>query len=144
VRTLQAILADSVSDRRFEMEIMGLFAAVALLLSAVGLYGVVSLVASQRTHEVGVRLALGARPVDIFRMILGGGLSLVIIGAAVGYGLSLALTRLLASLLFGVTSTDAVTFAATPVILLGVAVLACWVPARRAMRVDPNVALRGR
>jgi putative ABC transport system permease protein len=142
VRTLEEILSGSVSDRRFQVEMMGLFAAIALILSTVGLYGVVSLASTQRAHEVGVRIALGASRLDIFRMILGGGLALACAGAVAGLALSWILTRLLASLLFGVTATDASAFGAATVILIGAALLACWLPARRATTVDPMVTLR--
>ncbi|HKQ61003.1 MAG TPA: ABC transporter permease [Candidatus Polarisedimenticolaceae bacterium] len=142
VRTLEALLARSVADRRFQMELMGLFAAVALILSTVGLYGVVSLVSVQRTHEVGVRLALGARRGDIFRMIFASGLGLVLVGAALGLALAWGLTRLLTTLLFGVAPTDALAFSLAAVVLLAAAAVACWLPARRATRVDPLTTLR--
>jgi predicted permease len=142
VRTMSDRLSSSVANRRFQMQLMGIFAVVALALSSVGLFGVVSMWVVQRRHEVGVRLALGARRASIFRMVLGSGLAMVMAGVGIGLALSASLTRLLASLLFGVSTTDPVTFAAAPVVLLVVALAASWLPAWRATKVDPMTTLR--
>jgi putative ABC transport system permease protein len=121
---------------------MGVFAGIALLLAGIGLYAVMAYVVAQRTHEIGVRLALGAPRHSILRLILGQGLKLMLVGMALGMAGSLALTRLMVSLLYGVSTTDALTFILISLILAGAALLACWLPARRATRVDPMIALR--
>jgi putative ABC transport system permease protein len=122
--------------------LIGMFAGLALLLAAVGIYGVMSYVVGQRTQEVGIRVALGAQPADIWRLIILRGAALAAIGIAVGLAGALALTRFLSSLLFGVRPADPVTFSAVAILLVIVALVACYFPARRAMRVDPMVALR--
>jgi putative ABC transport system permease protein len=142
VRTMQQVVADSVADRRLPMLILAGFAAAALLLGAIGVYGVVGYSVAQRTQEFGIRMALGARRGAVMRMVLGQGLRLALIGLLIGLAGSLAVARLIAGLLFGVTPADPATLAATSLLILGVALLACYVPARRAARVDPMVALR--
>jgi putative ABC transport system permease protein len=124
------------------MILLSAFAALALVLSCIGIYGVISHLVGQRTHEIGVRMALGAQPVHVMRLILGEGVRMALVGVITGIIAALALTRLIASQLFGVTSHDALTFAAVAILLTVVALLACYVPARRAVRVDPLVALR--
>lgn len=142
VRSMNAIVSESLAGRTFSMTLLAIFAAIALLLAVIGIYGVVSYSVAQRTHEIGVRMALGAQRRDILRIVLGQGGGMALAGVALGFVASLGLTRLMKSLLFGVSATDPLTFAAVIVILLAVALLACWIPARRAMRVDPMVALR--
>jgi predicted permease len=139
---MDAVLADSQTERRFSMALLGAFAGIALLLASVGIYGVVSYLVSQRTHEIGIRIALGAQRKDVLQLILSEGAKLAAAGLIVGLGAALLLTRLMASLLFGVRPTDPLTFAVVAVLLNGIALLACYVPAHRAMRVDPMAALR--
>ena len=141
-RTMDKIISDSLAARRFSMILLGIFAALALVLSCVGIYGVISYLAGQRTHEIGIRMALGAQRNDVLRLILGHGAKMVLIGVAVGIAASLALTRLMAKLLFGVSAYDPLTFLAVACLLILVALAASYIPARRAMRVDPIVALR--
>jgi putative ABC transport system permease protein len=124
------------------MILLGIFAALALVLSCVGIYGVVSYLAGQRTHEIGIRVALGAQRSDVLRLVLGHGAKMVLIGVGAGIAASLALTRLMAKLLFGVGAYDPFTFLGVACLLILVALAASYIPARRAMRVDPIVALR--
>jgi ABC-type antimicrobial peptide transport system permease subunit len=124
------------------MLLLGLFAFVALFLAAVGLYGVVAYTVSLRTSEIGLRMAIGAEPADVLRMVVGGGMKLATIGVVIGIAGALALASLIASMLYGVTAFDPASYVVTATVLLVVAALACWIPARRAMRVDPLVALR--
>ena len=145
VHAMQEIVSDSMSSQRFPMILLGTFAGLALLLASVGIYGVISYSVAQRAHEIGIRIALGAEKRTILRLVLGQGLRLVLAGLAIGALAALILTRLLSSfshLLYGVGANDPVTFFAVALVLTGVAILACYVPARRAMHVDPIVALR--
>ncbi len=142
VTTLEELMGESIQTRRFFMILLLVFAALALVLAAVGIYGVMSYVASQRTHEIGIRMALGAQAQDVLKLIIGNGMILTLIGVALGLAGAFALTRVMAGLLFGVTATDTGTFVAVSVGLIAVALLACYLPARRATKVDPLVALR--
>jgi putative ABC transport system permease protein len=142
VQTLAEIVADTVASRRVSMLLIGLFAAIALVLGAVGIYGVVSYGVTQRTHEIGIRMALGARPSDVLRLVVGQGSALAATGIAVGLVVAFAVTRVLTTMLFAVSATDPFTFASVALLLGAVALLASYIPARRATRVDPMVALR--
>jgi putative ABC transport system permease protein len=142
IRTMQENIATSVSDSHFRTVLLGIFAASALLLSLIGLYGLIAYSVAQRTSEIGVRLALGAQRGDILKIVVGQGMKLVLIGVAVGLAGALAVSRLLTQFLYGVVPNDPATFVGVAVILTAVAAVACWIPARRATRVDPIVALR--
>jgi putative ABC transport system permease protein len=142
VRTMQAYLAQSVSDRRMAATLLGLFAGLGLVLAAVGIYGVIAYTVNLRTHEIGIRMALGASRKDVLRMVLGAGARLALVGVVVGVLLGLGLMRLASSLLYGVTASDPLIYVLAAVALGLVALLACYVPARRAMNVDPSTALR--
>jgi putative ABC transport system permease protein len=139
---MDELMAVSVAQQRFNMLLLGLFAALALVLAAVGLYGLMAYGVSQRTHEIGVRMALGAQKGNVLRLIVGDGAKLALIGIAIGTTGALVTTRLIASLLFQVKPTDPLTFAAVAGLLALVALAACYIPVRRALRVDPSVALR--
>ncbi len=141
-RTLDEIVSGSLATRRFSTVLLDVFAALALVLSAVGIYGVISYLVGQRTHEIGVRIALGAQRGDVLRLILGQGTRIALIGVGVGLVGAFGMTRLMKKMLFGVSATDPITFAAVAALLVMVALAACYVPARRAMRVDPIIALR--
>jgi predicted permease len=142
IRSMEQVVARSVAPQRFNMLLIGLFAGLGVLLAAVGVYGVMSYSVAQRTNEIGIRIALGAGSTDIVRMILKQGLGMTFIGIALGLVAALALTRLMESLLFGVSATDALSFITVSALLLGVALVACFVPARRATKTDPMIALR--
>jgi putative ABC transport system permease protein len=140
--TMDQLLGNSLAQRRLTLVLLGSFAVLALLLAAVGVYGVTSYAVRQRTHEFGIRMALGAQARDVLRLILVNGLKLSMMGVALGLGAAFVLTRWMESLLFGVRATDVQTFTAIALLLLSIALLACWIPARRATKVDPMVALR--
>jgi predicted permease len=142
VATMDQLLSSSVAPQRFDLFLLGLFAALALGLAAVGIYGVLSFSVSQRTHEIGVRLALGAQPRDVLQLVTRQGMKLVLLGVVIGIVASAVVTRFMAALLFGVGLTDPLTFTGAAVLLMLVALAACYIPARRAMKVDPLVALR--
>jgi len=140
--SMNQLMSRSLSPDRFSMLLLGVLAAIALVLATVGIYGIMAYTVSQRTHEIGIRMALGARPQDVLRLVVGQGMRLTAIGVALGLAAAFALTRVMASLLFGVSATDAATFGGTALLLTGVAFLACYIPARGASRVDPMIALR--
>jgi ABC-type antimicrobial peptide transport system permease subunit len=135
-------VSSSLTDWRFRAILLSVFSALALFIATIGVYGVISYSVAQRTHEIGIRMALGAERRDVLRLVLGQGARLALAGVLVGVAVALGLTRLMADMLYGVKASDPLTFAATATLLLLVAVVACYVPARRAMRVDPMVALR--
>ncbi len=142
IDTMEAVMARSFAEQRFLMILMGIFAMLALVLAAVGIYGVLSYQMAQRTREMGIRMALGARSSDVLRLVVREAMSVVLVGVAIGVAGALALTHFLASQLFGVTPGDPVTFAAVTIVLVSVAIVACCIPARHATRVDPMIALR--
>jgi predicted permease len=142
VATMDQLLADSLSRSRFTMLLLGIFAAVALVLAAVGIYGLIAYSVTQRTQELGIRIALGAERHDVLRLVLTEGTRLTLLGVAIGVLAAIAFSRLLSTLLFGVSATDPLTFASVAVLLAVVALAACYIPARRATKVDPMVALR--
>jgi putative ABC transport system permease protein len=142
VRTMDERIGRSLSSRRFNMVLLALFAGLALTLAAVGIYGIVAYSVTERTHEIGVRVALGAQRRDVIAMVIGQGMAMTVTGTAVGIAASAALARVMSSLLFGVSAVDPATFVAIPLLLIAVALAACYVPARRATRVDPLQTLR--
>jgi putative ABC transport system permease protein len=142
VATMEQLVSDSYSRSRFTMIVLAVFAAVALLLAAVGIYGVIAFTVAQRTNEIGIRVAMGAQRGDVLRLVLGQGGRLIFLGVALGVVAGLLITRLMSGLLFGISATDPSTFAGVALLLAAVALLACYMPARRAMHVDPLVALR--
>jgi putative ABC transport system permease protein len=142
IRTVEFLVNRSTADRRFLMALMGIFAVLALLLTIIGLYGVISYLVNQRTQEIGIRMALGAQMRDIMRMVLKQGMVLVLTGVGLGLAAAWLLTRLMSRLLYQVSATDPLTFVAISLLLVAVALLACYIPARRAAKVDPLVALR--
>jgi putative ABC transport system permease protein len=142
VRTMNEIRAESVAGERLNLTLLSLFAGIALVLAIVGIYGVMSYSVTQRTHEIGIRMAIGARPRDVFKMVLAQGMKLALIGVVLGLGFAFALTRLMETMLFGVEPTDKLTFAAISIMLITVALLACYLPGRRATKVEPTISLR--
>jgi predicted permease len=142
VTTMERMMADSTSQRRFAMILLGVFALVALILASVGLFGVMSYAVSQRTHEIGIRMALGAQTLDVLKVIIRQGMTLVLTGVVIGLTAAFGLTRLMKAMLFGISETDTTTFVIIPLLLAAVAMVACYLPARRATKVDPVIALR--
>jgi putative ABC transport system permease protein len=142
VYSLRQIVGASLAQRRFSMLLMGLFSSMALALAAVGIYGVMSYSVAQRRHEIGIRMALGAQAGDVLKLVIGQGMMLTSIGLAFGLAAALVLTRSLGSMLFGISATDWSTYAELSALLAGVAMLACYLPARGATQVDPIIALR--
>lgn len=142
IRTMEQIRDESVATEKLNLMLLILFASVALVLALVGIYGVMSYSVTQRTHEIGIRVALGAQKRDVMRLVVGQGMLLAVVGVGIGLGLAFGLTRLMAALLFGVSATDPITFAAVAGVLALVALIACYVPARRATKLDPMIALR--
>jgi putative ABC transport system permease protein len=141
VRTMDDVVANSLGTRRVSMQLFAVFAIAALLLAAIGIYGVMAYSVTQRTQEIGIRMALGAQKSDVLALVIRQGMTLTLIGVVVGLGGAFVLTRLIANLLFGVAATDPLTFVAIPLLLLFVALVACYLPARRAARLDPTIAL---
>jgi putative ABC transport system permease protein len=139
---MEHIVSESVTEPRFNLFLLGLFGAIALLLSAAGIYGVTAYTVTQRTHELGIRVALGAQVSDVLKLVLGQGMAVIGMGLVIGLAAAFGLMRVLRSLLFGVGENDPLTFAAITLVLLFVALLACYLPARRATKVDPMIALR--
>jgi len=142
IGTLDDVVARSLSQARFSMLLLSIFAGLALMLSAVGIYGVMAYVVAQRTREMGIRLAMGAQAGDVLKLVLRQGGKLALAGVGIGIAAAVALTRLMASLLFGVSAADPVTFVGVAILLTFVAIAACYMPARRATRVDPIATLR--
>jgi putative ABC transport system permease protein len=141
-RTMEMAISDSVAQQRLNMILLGIFGVLALVLAGVGIYGVMAYTVTQRTHEIGIRMALGARRRDVLKMVVGQGMLLAVGGIGIGLVGAFLVTRLMETLLFGVTPTDPATFGGVALLLLGVAFFACCIPARRATKVDPMVALR--
>jgi putative ABC transport system permease protein len=139
---MEQVVSNSMAQKRFTTLALAIFAGVALLLAAVGIYGVMSYAVAQRTHEIGIRMALGARPRDVLKMVARDGMTITLIGVAIGLAGAFLVTRIMSSLLFDIGAHDPATFAAISAILAGVALAACFVPARRATKVDPMIALR--
>jgi putative ABC transport system permease protein len=142
IRTMDEIRGEAVAPQRLNLMLMSIFAGLALVLAIVGIYGVMSYAVTQRTHEIGIRMAIGAQPRDVFRMILGHGMFLTAVGLVAGLLGAFALTRLMATMLFGVGPTDPATFAGVALLLAAVALIACYIPGKRATKVDPVNSLR--
>jgi putative ABC transport system permease protein len=142
VQPMDRVVSASIAERGFNTLLLAAFSMLAMLLAAAGIYGLISFSVAERTREIGIRMALGAQSSDVMKLVTIQGMRLALIGVAIGLGISFASTRLLKSLLFGVSATDPLTFAVVPALLAGVALLACFIPARRATKVDPMVALR--
>jgi putative ABC transport system permease protein len=142
VRTMEQILDEDTSQRRFQSFVMSVFAGLALVLASIGLFGVLASLVSQRTQEIGIRMALGAQPRDVLRMVAGEGLRLVLLGVVIGVGAGVALSRYLASLFFGVSPASPATYVEVALLMIAIALIACLFPALRAVRVNPMVALR--
>jgi putative ABC transport system permease protein len=142
IRTMDEIRAESVAPERLNLTLLSIFAGIALILAIVGIYGVMSYAVTQRTHEIGIRMAIGAQPRDVFRMVIGQGMMLAFVGVVFGLVGAFVLTRWMTAMLFGVEPTDPATFASIAALLIGVALVACYIPSRRATKVDPVVSLR--
>ena len=142
IRTMEQVVGESQSSSRFTLVLLGIFAGVAMGLAGVGIYGVISYTVTQRTREIGIRIALGAERRDVLRLVVGQGTVLALAGVVLGLGGAFGLTRVMSSLLFGVSATDPIIFAGAALFLAAVAMLASYIPARRAMGVDPTVSLR--
>jgi ABC-type antimicrobial peptide transport system permease subunit len=142
IRTMKQVLGQSLAQRKFSLVLIGIFAGVSVVLAAIGIAGVMAFLVAQRTQEMGIRLALGAQRSDVFGLVLGQGLRMATVGLVIGLAGAFFLTRLLSGMLYGVKPGDPLTFALVSTFLIGIALLACWVPARSATRVDPMVALR--
>jgi predicted permease len=142
IRTMNQVIADSVSERRFTMLLLFSFAVAALLLAGIGLYGVMSYAVTERTREIGIRMALGASGRDVLMLVVGRGMSLAFLGVALGLGAAFALTRVMRNMLFEISAADPLTFTGVAVVLVTVAFAACWIPARRATAMDPMMVLR--
>jgi putative ABC transport system permease protein len=142
VQTMNEVLSNSLAPRRLSMILLAAFAALAVAMSCVGIFGVTSYLIGERTREIGVRMALGAQRSDVLRLVVGQGARMVFLGVLIGIAASLALTRLMSNQLYGVSARDPITFIGVAVVLLIVAVFACYIPARRATTIDPIIALR--
>jgi putative ABC transport system permease protein len=141
MRTMTEVVAESLAQARFNTLLMSVFAAVALLLAVIGIYGVMAYSVAQRAHEIGIRQALGAQSRDVLKLVLAQGVKLALLGVGLGLAAAFGLTRLMKTLLFGVSATDPLTFVVIALLLLAVTLIACWLPARRATKVDPMIAL---
>jgi ABC-type antimicrobial peptide transport system permease subunit len=139
---MEQIRAKSIAPQRFNLALLGIFAGIALALALVGIYGVMSYLVTQRMQEIGIRMALGAQARDVLRLVIGQGMRLALLGVSIGLASALALTRLLKALLFGVSTTDPLTFVVIGLALTLVALLACWIPAWRATKIDPIITLK--